>query len=110
MKRRHARDKSALILVAERDPHERALEGYFLEQARYTVEFADDGDVAVVRAKKLLPSILISEILVPGLDGLGVCHALKQDAQTRAIVVLIFSILAARPRGCCGVPGGTKAA
>jgi CheY-like chemotaxis protein len=88
----------ALILVVERDPHVRALESYFLERAGYEVQFTDDGVQALAEAKALVPDIVISEILVPGLDGLSVCRALKQDPATRGVVVLIFSILAAEKR------------
>ncbi len=88
----------ALILVVERDPHVRALEEYFLAQSGYEVEFCDDGVRAVARAKEIRPRILITEILVPGMDGLSVCRAVKDDAATRKIKVLIFSILAAKER------------
>jgi DNA-binding response OmpR family regulator len=88
----------ALILVVERDPHVQALERYFLEQAGFAVEFVESGDVAVQRAKLTQPVIIISEILVPILDGLSVCRAIKSDPETRHIVVLVFSILAAEDR------------
>jgi two-component system response regulator MprA len=88
----------ALILVVERDPHVRALERYFLERAGYAVEFADNGDKGLELARALKPDILIAEILVPGLDGLSVCKALKSDPETRSIIVLIFSILEAEDR------------
>lgn len=88
----------ALILVVERDPHVRALERYFLEKAGYVVEFVDDGLKALSRAREELPHILVSEILVPGLDGLSVCRAIKADPELRSILVLIFSILAAEDR------------
>jgi len=91
-------DERALILVVERDKHIRALEHYFLESAGYSVEFADDGRHALARVKEIAPRILISEILVPGLDGLSVCRAIKADPHTAHIVVLIFSILAAEER------------
>lgn len=91
-------DERALILVVERDKHIRALEHYFLENAGYSVEFAEDGKQALVRAKEIAPRILISEILVPGMDGLSVCRAIKADPDTAHIVVLIFSILAAEER------------
>lgn len=90
--------RRALILVVERDPHVRALERYFLEQAGFSVEFSGDGQQGLERARELRPDIVISEILVPGLDGLGVCRALKANAETRRIIVLIFSILAAEQR------------
>lgn len=90
--------RRALILVVERDPHVRALERYFLEEAGFAVDFALDGNGALDRARRSQPAILVSEILVPGLDGLSVCRALKSDPKTRHIAVLIFSILAAEER------------
>jgi CheY-like chemotaxis protein len=89
---------SALILVVERDPHVRALETYFLQQAGYTVEFCEDGEAALARARALLPVIVVSEILIPRRDGISVCRTLKQDPATRHVLVLIFSILAAEDR------------
>lgn len=91
-------DGQALILVVERDPHVRELETFFLEQAGYGVEFAADGVTAVALARDLHPRILITEILVPKLDGLAVCRKLKEDPETSDISVLIFSILAAHDR------------
>jgi DNA-binding response OmpR family regulator len=88
----------ALILVVEQDPQMRRLERYFLEQAGFTVEFAADGNQGLDTARRLLPDIVVAEILVAGLDGLSVCRALKADPATRSIAVLIFSILAAEQR------------
>lgn len=90
--------ESALILVVERDPHVRGLEKYFLEEAGYQVEFCEDGDSALERARALVPVIVVSEILIPRRDGISVCRALKKDPATRHIMVLIFSILAAEDR------------
>ena len=88
----------ALILVVEQDPQMRRLERYFLEQAGFTVEFAADGCKGLELARQLLPDIVITEILVMGMDGLSVCRTLKSDPRTRSIVVLVFSILAAEER------------
>jgi DNA-binding response OmpR family regulator len=88
----------ALILVVERDPHVRALESYFLNEAGFTVEFAADGAAALERARDLKPDIIISEVLVPKIDGLALCRALRSDAELRDVVVLIFSILAVESR------------
>jgi len=87
-----------LILVVERDPHIRELEAHFLSEAGYAVEFAADGKEALQRAQLLLPDIIITEILVPKLDGLALCRKLKADDKTRGITVLVFSILAAQGR------------
>src|SRR5580692_4507607 len=88
----------AIILVVERDPHVRDLEEYFLNEAGYEVEFALDGVAALARARAILPQILVTEILVPKLDGLALCRAVKEDPALRGIAVLVFSILAAEAR------------
>ena len=88
----------ALILVVERNPAVQRLERFFLEQAGYSVEFASDGVLALARAQELLPKIIVTEILVPRLDGLSLCRALKADPRTRSIVVLVFSHLHAEDR------------
>jgi len=93
-----ASDKRALILVVERNPIVQRLEKYFLEQAGYAVEFAADGEAALAQARELRPGILVTEILVPKLDGLSLCHALKSDEKTRDIRVLVFSHLHAEDR------------
>lgn len=84
--------------MVERDPHVRRLEQYFLEEAGYSVEFADDGIQGLEMARAQLPEILMTEILVPRMDGLSVCRALKADPATQHIFVVVFSILAAEDR------------
>jgi CheY-like chemotaxis protein len=91
-------DNRVLILVVERNPAVQRLERYFLEQAGYAVEFARDGLAALERARELKPAILVAEILVPALDGLSLCRALKADPATSQILVLIFSHLHAEDR------------
>jgi sigma-B regulation protein RsbU (phosphoserine phosphatase) len=90
--------KRALILVVERNLAVQQLERFLLEQAGFKVEFAGDGSVALTRARELRPSIVVTEILVPQLDGLRLCHALKTDPETSSIVVLVFSHLHAEDR------------
>jgi len=88
----------AIILVVERDPHIRELESYFLNEAGFAVDFAADGVVALERARELQPDIIITEVLVPKLDGLALCRAVKNDPRLRHIVMLVFSILAVQSR------------
>lgn len=90
--------RRAIILVVERDPHIRELEEHFLLEAGYAVEFARDGESALDQVRRIVPDILITEILVPALDGLALCRRLRAEPATRDIAVLIFSILAAAAR------------
>jgi len=88
----------AIILVVERDPHVRELEEHFLNEAGFSVVFEHDGKGALERAHTIVPDIVITEILVPGLDGLALCRQLKNDPRTRATAVLVFSVLSAAIR------------
>jgi CheY-like chemotaxis protein len=91
-------DRGALILVVERNPVVQRLERYFLEHAGFTVEFAADGIAALARAQELRPKILVTEILVPKLDGLSLCRALKSAPETKDMLVMVFSHLQAEDR------------
>src|SRR5687768_13560532 len=91
-------DRSALILVVERNPMVQRLERFFLEQAGYTVEFTNDGLTALARAQELRPAILVTEILVPKLDGLSLCRRIKGEPATKEMLVMIFSHLQAEDR------------
>jgi DNA-binding response OmpR family regulator len=88
----------AIILVVERDPHIRALEAYFLNEAGFGVEIASAGVAALELACALKPDIIITEVLVPKLDGLALCRAVRKEPELKNTVVLVFSILAAATR------------
>lgn len=90
--------RRAIILVVERDPHIRALEAFFLNEAGFGVEFAADGLAALQMAREMQPDIIITEVLVPKLDGLALCRAVRKEAALKDTVVLVFSILAAATR------------
>jgi len=92
------REGSAIILVVERDPHIRELESYFLNEAGFAVNFASDGLDALARARELQPDIIITEVLVPKMDGLALCRTIKTDPELQHIVMLVFSILAVQSR------------
>jgi CheY-like chemotaxis protein len=88
----------AILLIVERDPHVRELEQYFLREAGYDVHFVDDGVAALDLARDLEPEIIVTEVIVPKLDGLALCRAIKSsDALSRTIVV-VFSVLAVEQR------------
>ena len=91
-------EQRALILVVERNPIVQRLERFFLEQAGFSVEFTEDGLTALARAQELKPRIVVTEILVPKLDGLSLCRELKSSQETKHILVMIFSHLQADDR------------
>jgi CheY-like chemotaxis protein len=86
------------ILIAERDQQVCKLQQHFLAEAGFDVEFADDGEAALERARLCVPALVITEILLPKLDGLALCRRLRDDPLTHDVPVLVFSILAAEVR------------
>ena len=87
-----------LVLIAERDQTVRTLQRFFLERAGLAVEFADDGLAALERAMREPPAVVVTEILVPKLDGLTLCRRLRDEPATAQVPVVVFSILAAATR------------
>jgi CheY-like chemotaxis protein len=90
--------RNGAILIAERDQQVRKLQQHFLTEAGFVVEFADDGRSALELARLNLPALVVTEILIPKLDGLALCRCLREDPLTRDVPVLVFSILAAQVR------------
>jgi CheY-like chemotaxis protein len=89
---------SAVILIVERDRNVRELQLFFLNNAGFVVEFADDGQCALDRVRLDTPALLITEILIPKIDGLTLCRLVRSDPRTADVPVIVFSILAAAAR------------
>lgn len=89
-----APDSSAIrkgrILIVE-DNQELRL---FLKQAlekRYQVEEAVDGIQGVELASSLIPDLIISDVMMPQMDGIEFCKIMKERFETRHIPFLILS-------------------
>lgn len=87
-----------LVLIAERDERVREFQQYFLDREGMAVEFVGDGQSALELARQSQPDVIVTEILIPKVDGLSLCRKLGEDPLTRTIPVVIFSILAAEAR------------
>ena len=55
------------------------------------VHEAIDGREALHLARALLPDLVISDVVMPGLDGEALCNALKANAETTVIPLLLIS-------------------
>jgi CheY-like chemotaxis protein len=85
------------LCVVDRDPHVRRLVQQFIGES-YVVDFFDDGQSALDTVRRSAPSALVTEILIPGLDGLALCRLIKGDPVTQGIPILVSSMLAAEER------------
>jgi two-component system, OmpR family, alkaline phosphatase synthesis response regulator PhoP len=79
------------ILLAEDDKFLRRAAETKLKQAGFDVRVAVDGDEALAQAREQPPDLMLLDLLMPKRDGLSVLKALKADAATAAIRVVIIS-------------------
>jgi CheY-like chemotaxis protein len=91
-------DDRSMVLIVERDRTVRELQSFFLNRAGFDVEFAEDGQCAIDRMRHASPAVLITEILIPKMDGLTLCRLVRNDAALGDVPVIVFSILAAAAR------------
>jgi twitching motility two-component system response regulator PilH len=79
------------ILVADDSPTELKLVLNALGKKGYAIVTATDGDDALEQARKHQPRLAILDIIMPGKNGFQVTRALKTDAETSSMKVLLLS-------------------
>lgn len=79
------------ILVIDDETTHRILAKEYLQDAGYVVRLADDGIRGLNMAKRLNPDLIIVDLLVPGVDGFGLCRALKSSAPTKETPIILIT-------------------
>lgn len=83
-------DSRFQIIVADDDAEMRAYIAHTLRKRATALEAASGNEVLRL-AQSFTPDLIIADIKMPGLDGLSLCRALRENPQTRAIPVLLVS-------------------
>jgi DNA-binding response OmpR family regulator len=78
---------SALILVAEDDENQAELVRRYLEQDHHRVVVVHDGRHALDVARTRAPALVVLDLMLPGLNGLDVCRALRADSDVLVLVL-----------------------
>lgn len=81
------------VLIIEDDPYVHALyQRYFVHrQTDYEFLFATSGQEGLVKAKAEMPTLILLDIMMPGMDGISVLKELKADPATKDIMVLMLT-------------------
>ncbi|KAA0254179.1 response regulator [Acidobacteria bacterium ACD] len=96
------------ILLIEDNEQNRYLVTYLLEAAGWEVLHAPDGPSGLVLAAKALPSLVLLDIDLPGMDGYAVARALRGDPALGEVpVVAVTSYAMAGDRERCLAAGCT---
>lgn len=73
----------AHVVVAEDDPKQADLIRLYLEREGHRVDVVHDGRAALERARLESVQLLVLDVMMPVLDGLDVCRALRAESPCR---------------------------
>jgi len=79
------------ILVVEDEDDIQELVRYNLGKEGYAVEAATTGEEGLKKAREARPALVILDLMLPGIDGLEVCRALKTDPKTGHIAIVMLT-------------------
>ncbi|HEY2900417.1 MAG TPA: response regulator [Polyangia bacterium] len=83
--------KSRRILVVDDDPVQQRLLTYQLEAAGFRVNTASSGEGALQSAHIDVPDAIVSDVLMPGMDGFELCLEIRRDQALARTPVLLLS-------------------
>ena len=81
--------KSVLVIEDNTDIRENTVE--ILDLAGYKTFSAENGKRGVELAQKERPDLIVCDIMMPELDGYGVLHLLKKNADTESIPFIFLT-------------------
>ena len=85
--------KKHKILIVEDNQENIDLLVYFLRPHGYELIAVTDGLQALEAVKKEKPDVILLDIMLPKLDGFGVCERLKKDKKTQFIPIIMLTAL-----------------
>ena len=94
------------ILIVEDDNDIAALIAHYLEKAGHGAEVIADGGRALTAARETPPDLVILDLMLPGLNGLQVCKALRADSRTAPVPVIMLTARGEESERILGLDSG----
>lgn len=79
------------ILIVDDEPDIRELLKYNLEKAGFECELAENGLMALEKIKTQKPSLVLLDVMMPGLDGIQTCEAIREDKNNNDIIIAFLT-------------------
>jgi signal transduction histidine kinase len=98
-------DAGVRILVVEDDPQVRSMLGLLLG-TRWSVEMAEGGEAAWGAARRSPPDLVISDLRMPGVDGITLLRRLRDEPRTQSVPVILVSGRAGEQETIAGLEAG----
>ena len=80
-----------LVMVVDDYADSRELYGFHLTRVGYRVEEIGDGHTAFAKATQLVPDVVLTDMMLPGIDGWELVRRLKGDARTAHVPVIALT-------------------
>ena len=87
------KNDTALILIVEDSPTQAQQLQHLLEEHGYTVAVATNGKEALAVIRQREPSMVISDIMMPEMDGFALCKKIKSNKKLTDIPVVLLTSL-----------------
>ncbi|MEO3973304.1 response regulator transcription factor [Streptomyces sp. CAU 1734] len=79
------------VLVVDDDPTVGEVVVGYLRRAGFSVDLATDGPSSLAAAAAHRPKLVVLDLMLPGMDGFQVCHALRRDGPVPVIMLTALS-------------------
>ena len=77
------------VLVVEDEPDAAELIEFHLQESGYKVTIAEDGNQALKKVHKLMPDLVILDLMIPEVAGVDVCKFIRKDPSTQSIPIIM---------------------
>ncbi len=94
------------ILIADDDATSRLVLGAILKKLGHDVTVVDDGHAAWQAWREQAPELVISDWMMPGLDGLQLCRAIRADPRPHYTYLVLLTALSGRGSYLDGMDAG----
>lgn len=101
-------DQDKTILIVEDSITSRVLLKNIFESAGYTVRMATDGEEGLKQLRRIKPALVVSDVEMPNLDGLGMTLAIRQDPFLMDLPVILITSLASEADRAAGIAAGAN--
>ncbi|MHB8743453.1 MAG: EAL domain-containing protein [Sulfuricaulis sp.] len=93
MKSNKKKNSGVAILIAEDSPTQAEQLAHLLAEQGHAVTITANGKEALATARRHRPTLVISDVLMPELDGYGLCKAIKFDEKLKDVPVILVTTL-----------------
>lgn len=102
-----AADRNVVLIIEDSNDVAQYLQDCLVDQ--YLVRYAPTGEMGVDLAIEHIPDLIISDVMMPGMDGFAVCEQLKTDERTNHIPIILLTARATATDKVKGIRRGADA-